>query len=342
MFKKYAVIAIFAFFLISIASCGKKDENTDINKTDTSKISQIIKKDSVTGKDKVLFKYTGKPGDKLFYKLVAKISDTQNNPETKGQDLKNDNESIFYYWKEVESVDDKGVITFSIKIDSIIEKQSLGEQSITYNSNVYDTVRSSQGSMFYNALIYQPFKIRQSPDGKVTDIFALENVYDNLFKILGDTIDEKQKEGIKSSLSMQSVKDFLQSELQIFSKDYIQVDSSWQFSQDGQVFYFNIKNNIKYILKSIDNVNGQYIANIDGIASTDFLEKEVKDKSGTARIDESNSSGTGTVKINLSRGCVQTKETTINVYIAYTISSGGQSAKVKRNVTQNFSVTLLN
>src|SRR5438876_11354447 len=138
-FRNSIVFLLVSYFIFLIG-CSKKDEK-QVSGSDTTVI--LIKKDSVTGKDKIQLKYVVKKGDKLSYKMTAKTSTTENSPATEGKDVKQDNEINYFYTKDVQDVDKNGIITFKVQYDSIIIASSMDEKSVKYNSNLSDSVRNN-------------------------------------------------------------------------------------------------------------------------------------------------------------------------------------------------------
>ncbi|MGH2575673.1 MAG: DUF6263 family protein, partial [Ignavibacteria bacterium] len=238
------VLKLFLLFcFIYTIGCGKKNDKVDSQSDQTT---NLIKKDSLTGKDKVQLKYILNKGDKFSYKMTAKTSTVENSPATEGKDVKQDNEINYFYSKEVSDIDQSGIITFKAKYDSILISAKMNDRDVKYNSNVNDTVRNNPAFIQYNAVINEHFYLRVSPEGEITDVYGLEKIYDNLFKALGDTLNEDEKQTIKDSFGKESIKEILQQELQVFPKKEIFVDSSWQRSYNTSVLFFEVVNNAMY------------------------------------------------------------------------------------------------
>ncbi len=339
----YLIICIISLSAILIDGCGKKnDDKTTTNDTGKTNNNTLIKKDSISGKDKVQLKYVVKKGDILRYKMVAKTSTSENSPATENKEVKQDNEINYYYSKEVTDIDQNGIITFKINFDSITISSSMGDQNVKYNSNVNDTVKSNPAFIQYNAVIREPFYNRVSPQGEITDVYGLEKIYDNLFKAFGDTLKEADKNEIKESFGKESIKEILQQEYQIFPAQDVMVDSSWVKSYATQLMVFEIVNNAKYTLKGIEDKDNSKIANIEAVLNVEFKNKEATQKGMKIKIDNAQTSGTGKVAFNLNKGCVKNKETTTNLKLDLKMSAQGQSATSIQGVSTNLSVSLLN
>ena len=339
--RKYLVLnIILAALFIYVYGCGDKkdDKKTDGN----NNTSEFVKKDSVTGKDMVTLKYVVKKGDKFNYKMIAKTSNMEKSPATEDKEVKQDNEINYFYQKEVDNVDGSGIISYKITFDSINISSSMGDQSIRYNSNVNDSVKMNPAFVQYNAVIANPFYIRVSPFGEITDVYGMEKIFEGLFKALGDTLSEKDKQEIKQSFGEESIKEILQQEYQVCPQGPVAIDSSWSKAFNTSVLFFEVVNNAKYTMKSVEDKNGQKIANIEAGLVVEFKNKEVKERGMSIKVENAETTGSGKISLNLSRGCIQNKETMTNLKLNLKLSAQGQSANSTQAVSTNLVVTLLN
>lgn len=341
--SKYALACIVLILsLLLVSGCGKKEDNTSHENKDTSGISNLIKKNPSNGKEEVMLKYIVKKSDKFVYKLTAKTSTSEKSPATQNKEERQDNEINYYYDKEVTDVDPTGIITFKVKYDSISITAKMDTQTVIFRTNVKDSVSMNPAFIQYNAVINEPFYIRVSQDGEITDVYGLEKIHENIFKALGDTLKDEDKAQIKESFGKESVKEILQQEYQLFPKQEISVDSSWIRSYNTQVLLFEVVNSAKYTLKSIENKDKRVVANIEAGLNVEFLNKEVKQKGVKFTVENSETSGSGTITFDLSRGCITNKETTTSLNLGMRMSAQGQSAKSEQKVTTNLKVTLIN
>jgi hypothetical protein len=325
-----------------LSSCGdKKDDKTKDGKMDTVSAS-LVKKDSLTGKEKVSLRYVVRKGDKFAYKLVAKTSNMEKSPATEDKEVKQENEINYFYTKEVTDVDGAGIITYKTQFDSITISAKMDTQSVHYNSNINDSMKLNPAFFQYNAVIKEQFYMRVSPQGEITDVYGLEKIYENLFKALGDTLKEEEKNTIKESFGKESIKEIMQQEYQICPKEEIMQDSSWVKSFTTGVLVFEVVNNAKYTFKGLEQKDGQTLANVEAMLNVEFKNKEAKERGMTLKLENSETSGSGRITMNLTRGCVSRKETSTNLRLHIRLSAGSQSAKSEQGVSTNLIVTLLN
>lgn len=339
MRKFFVIQLILAVLMVCVYGCGdKKDDKTKDQKTTTD----LVKKDSITGKEMMTLKYNVKKGDIFRYKMIAKTSNMEKSPATENKEMSQNNEINYYYSKEVTEVDPGGIMSLKVNFDSILITSKMDTQTIKYNSNVNDSIKQNPVFMQYNAVINNPFYLRVSPSGEISDVYGLEKIYETLFKSLGDTLKEADKQTIKEQFGEESLKEILQQEYQIAPSNPVAVDSSWIKSFNTAILFFEIVNHAKYTLKSIETKDNQTLANIEAMLNVEFKNKEVTEKGMKVAIENSETSGSGKIAVNLTRGCVSSKETSTNLKLVLRLSAQGQTANSTQGVSTNLIVQLLN
>jgi len=352
MFKKINILLLFlsiGFLLamFTIQGCGNKDEQTSDKKQNESNSgagnSDLVKKDEKGTKVSLVLK--PKKGDVFKYKINAKTSSKEKSPLTGDKEVTSTQDIFYYYSEEVNDVASSGIITYTIKFDSITIVSSAAEKdssiSMTYNSNIKDSVYSKPDFIQYNSIMNEEFFARVSTQGEISEVYGLEKVYQNMFKSLGDTLSSEQKESLKESFGKDAIKAVLQQQFQMFPENEVYQDSSWTRSYETQMLIFPVKNVLSYRLKEIKEENNQFFITIDAELAVDFIEKEIKEKQMSYKVEDVKTGGKGMIIYNLSRGCVSKKETNTNIDLNMKISAGAQSVKTLQNVTTELKVELL-
>ncbi len=342
MYKSLALKLLVSAILVYVVGCGdKKDDGTSSGRND-SIIASLITQDPSSGNQKVQLKYVVSVGDTFRYKMVAKTSNSEKSPATEDKEVVQDNEINYFYTKVVENIEPSGIITYKVTYDSILISSKMDDQVIQYNSNIDDSVRNNPAFIQYNAVLKEPFYIRVSQAGEITDVYGLEKIHENLFHALGDTLKEEDKMTIKDSFGKESVREVLQQEYQMFPPGPVEVDSSWIKSYNNQILFFEVVNSAKYTLKSIEDRDGAKLINIEASLVVEFLSKEIKERGVKFTIEKSETGGSGNITFDMSRGCITSKETSTTLNLDLRMSAQGQSAKSEQKVSTNMSVTLLN
>ena len=88
-------------------------------------------------------------------------------------------------------------------------------------------------------------------------------------------------------------------------------------------------------------VNDLEIIELDADLAVDFIEKEIKDKQMSYKVENSETGGKGLIVYNLTKGCVVKKETSTNLKLDMKISAGSQSVNTTQDVTTELFVNLI-
>jgi hypothetical protein len=173
-------------------------------------------------------------------------------------------------------------------------------------------------------------------------MFGLEKIYENLFKELGDTLNEQEKGRVKEAFGKDAIIEIMQQEYQIFPGGEVLTDSSWVKTFTTMAIVFEVLNNAKYTFKGIEKKDGKVFANVEALLNVEFKTKEAKEGGIKLTLEDSETSGSGKIQVNLSRGCVHYKETATTLKMNMKLSAQGQTEKSQQGITTNIVVTLLN
>lgn len=343
---KLLFIPLMGFFIF-VQGCNNKGEQKDDKKqngtTSSAGNAEFVVKDDKGTKVSLILK--PKKGDILKYKMNALTSSKEKSPMTQDQEVSSTQDIFYYYTEEVTDVASSGIITYKIKFDSINIVSAVTSKdsslSIQYSSNVKDSVFSKPDFIQYNSIMGEEFFARVSPQGEISEIYGLEKVYENMYKALGDTLTQEQKTSLRESFGTDAIKAVIQQQFQMFPQTEVYKDSTWTRSYETQILIFPVKNILSYRLKDIKEENNQYLLSIDADLAVEFIEKELKEKNMSYKVEDAKTGGKGMITYNLSRGCVANKETNTNIDMNMKISAGGQSVKTFQTVTTALKVNLL-
>jgi Family of unknown function (DUF6263) len=347
MLGKFSRVIFIISLSLIIYGCGNKNEQAG-EKNQSENKSGSVNSDLVTKDDKgikVSLVLKPKKGDIFRYKMNAKTSSKEKSPLTKDMEITSTQDINYFYTEEVNDIASSGIITYKIKFDSIDIKSSASSSDssmgMTYNSNIKDSIYSKPDFIQYNSIMNEDFFARVSPQGEISEVYGLEKVYENMFKALGDTLTMQQKESLKDSFGKDAIQAVLQQQFQMFPQTEVYKDSTWTRSYETQILIFPVKNILSYKLRDYKDENGQILLTIDADLAVDFLQKDIKDKNMTYKVEDVKTGGKGTIVYNLSKGCVSNKETNTNIEMHIKLSAGSQSVKTFQTVSTELKVSLL-
>ncbi|MBS1516324.1 MAG: hypothetical protein JSS63_14930 [Bacteroidetes bacterium] len=342
MLKRFSPAILSIVFILSgfitLQSCNKDGgEKKDSTKNSGSN-SEFIKGDIVT------LKLKPKKGETARYSMETKNSriaaSVLGSKENKFSQAAT---TMYYFTQEVSDVEED-IVTYKIKIDSVKLTNS-GTQNdstitISYNSNVKDSVYNQPENIPYNSLVGENFFIRVSARGELSNLYGLEKVYDKIFKSLGDTISQQVKSEIKTNFEEQ-FKSEMQQQFPFLPEAPIKKDSAWTKSTEMQIMYFPAKNVISYKIADIKTENGETIVTINGELSIQVLKDELKEKGSTVKLESSNFNGKATVVFNLTKGILLKKETSTTAKLDIKVSDGRQALKNSEENNSGLSLTII-
>ena len=342
MFKPIK-IGVFALLItIFFIGCGDKKDNKTGNDSGSLR-SKFIKKDSASGKEKIFLKYVPKKGDIFKYKLDLDAMQSENSPFTGDKEIAQNTNQVYYYTQEVMDINEKGIITYKVKFDSIKITIKQDTNSVFYNSNVNDSNRINPLFFSYSAVVGQPFKFRLNTDGKILELIELDDIKASYMKLLPDTLSEKAKEkDYAQSFDPESLRGLMEEELARFKSDYVPVDEPYQFTEDETLLVFKTKTTRQYKIGEIKEENGKLLVTIAGELNVEFATREYIEKGEKMVLDNYETKGASSLTIDLARGIIIKKEVNVPLNIDVSLSAKGQSVKVKRKNQKKAVLTLLN
>lgn len=319
-------IAVFVVFLL-LNGCGKSDQKgADVDK---SQNADLIIKDA--SGDKVTLKMKPKVGDILNYKLHIEQNGSESSSLNKGNEIKNFQTMDLYFLNEIMEINDAGIITYKVRYDSILVNIGASDKdtsySVSYNSNVKDSIYKKSDFVTFNALIGNDFRVRVTSLGEVSTIYDLEKIQNIIYKEYGDTLESDEKEIVKKSLEDQ-LQELIQTQYQIFPEKEMKKDSTWTSVQQSVLGSFPVENILNYTITSIEEKEDYNIIGLTAALDFKVLENTYKEKATgiTYKLDDIKGSGSGKIQFNITRGCIVYKETEKSLEANIKASLQGQSA----------------
>ena len=334
------------FFLVTsllfIQACDK--ESTDeSSRTTSGKNADLIR--DVEGKVYINAIYNPSEKAKFRYKVIAETVTSEKSPVTEDQEVVSNQTLTYFYSQEVDNVTEDGVATYKMIFDSIFVNSNVKfkDSVVTeiYNSNIQDSVYNLPDFIQYNALLNQSFFLRVDKVGDILDVYGLEKVYENIYKALGDTLNEQDKSMIRESFGKDAIKGIVQNQFQLFPGNEVTIDSAWTKSYETTLLVFPVRNNLSYKVTGVNEENGNNVLHIQADLGIDFLNKEISEQGAKYTLNKSEAGGSGQVKFDISRGCIVYKNTKTNIELDAKLSAQGQSLNSLQKLSTNLTVELL-
>jgi hypothetical protein len=325
MKKGLILFAVLIAGILLFNGCQKSGEQ----KSDVKQNADLIVKDSAG--EKITLKMRPKTGDVFRYKLHIEQNGSESSSLNKGNEIKNYQIMDLYFINEVMEINEAGIITYKVRYDSIMVNVGASNKdtsySLTYNSNVKDSVYKKSDFITFNTLIGNDFRVRVSPLGEVTTIYDLEKIQNIIYKEYGDTLETDEKEIVKKSLEDQ-LKELTQTQYQMFPEKEVKKDSTWTSVQQTVLGSFPVENILNYTVTSIEEKENGYIIGLKAGLDFKILENTFREKTTgiNYKLEDVKGGGSGKIQFNLTRGCIESKETEKSLSATITASLKGQTA----------------
>lgn len=328
--------------LLFIQACDKNGSNGN-GRTTSGNNSDLIRDED--GKVYINAIYRPSEKAKFSYKVIAETITSEKSPVTEDQEVISNQTLTYFYTQEVDNINDEGIVTYKMIFDSIFVNFTVNfkDSTITeiYNSNIQDSVYNLPDFIQYNALLNQSFYLRVDKVGDILDVYGLEKVYDNIYKALGDTLNDQDKAMVRESFGKDAIKGIVQNQFQLFPGNEITIDSAWTKSYETSLLVFPVRNNLSYKVTEINEENGNNVLTIQADLGIDFLQKEISEQGAKYTLNKSEAGGSGQVKFDVSRGCIVFKNTRTSIELDAKLSAQGQSLNSLQKLSTNLTVELI-
>jgi hypothetical protein len=130
---------------------------------------------------------------------------------------------------------------------------------------------------------------------------------------------------VKESFGKDAIMEIMQQEYQVFPTTEMVTDSSWVKTFTTMAIVFEVLNNANTRSRERKLKTERCWQRVEALLNVEFKNREAKKQGIKSTLEDSETSGTGRIQVNLSRGCVQYKETATVLKMNMKLSAQGQS-----------------
>ncbi len=310
--KRLTILLIFVF----LVSCSQKEEKqttTSLEKT-VKKLNQELLTSPKA--DSFLLTYKFKKNEKLQYRITT-IS--ENNQLIEGDTVisMSTQQNVKYLIDlTVKEIDSNNNAIINITIKSIISEGKINGEKILYDSKYIFSTQERKIFAQYEAVKNKTFSVKISKHGKITDIFNLDAIINELIDIQQQsnklTIEERQalidnfKEAALRPLAQQL---FLQ-----LPSDLIGINSIWEEKYYTKFAMFNVENVASYQVKNVELKNNDSLVTISTGLSINWTGNHEATEQGVKYyFYDPIVSGSGLITFDKSRGLLTHSETSTSM-----------------------------
>jgi hypothetical protein len=325
---------LFVLVTFTFIACGDKD-NQETIKVD----EKLYKYDSTSFKtepieDKSSFQlgYQFDKGEKLLYRLVS-ISETSQKVVADTTITNKIKQEIIYLIEfEPKSVESDGTIEAEVKIVGLKLNAKVNDEKVTFDAITNkDTLQNQRFAEFY-ALLNNPFSIRFTKFGEISEIFRVDKISNKFLKLRNaDTVDVQTKNMVKDDMINSVLRPVMGQIIRKVTDKTLAKDSIWSTPQPPMpmmVFQINYTN--KYKVIGIEKLEDNKLAVID--AGMDYSvegQSKVNDRGIDYNFTKPVSKGEGKIYFNISKGRIQKSKTTSSTSFSFTMEANTPQGKQK-------------
>lgn len=326
-----ALFVLVAFFFIA---CGDKNKE-EIPKIDSELYnydSTGFKTEPVNDNSTFELGYRFDKGEKILYRIVS-ISETAQKIVADTTITNNIKQEIIYLIEfEPKSAESDGTVEAEIKIVGLKLNANVNGEKMVFDAvNEKDTLKIQRYSEFAS-LWNNPFSIRFSKYGEISEIFRVDKISNKFLKLRNaDTVDVQTKNMVKDEMVNSMLKPLMGQLIRKVTNKVLAVDSTWSAPQPPvpmMVFQINYTN--KYKVIGIEKFNDNRLAVVD--AGMDYFvegKPEYSDQGVDYKFNKPVSKGEGKIYFNISKGRIEKSKTTSTTSFSFTMEANTPQGRKK-------------
>jgi hypothetical protein len=321
-------------FILNFVSCDKKsnEQAPVVDSTLYNYEKSEIKTEPIDEDIQFELGYRFDKDEKLLYRLVT-ISESEQKV-TADTVISNriKQELIYLIEFEPKMVESDGTVEAQVNIVGLKLNANVNGEKISFDaSQKNDTSKVKQFAEFAS-LLNNPFSIRFSKLGEISEIFRVDKIANTFFKIRkADSVDTQTKNMVKDELSTNVLRPIMGQLIRKITDKKLAKDSSWNAPQSPipmMVYKINYTN--KYKVASLEKLNDSKLAVIE--AGMDY-KVEGNNKFSDSGVDYIFSTpvykGEGKIYFDITKGRIQKSHTNSSTSYNFTMTTNTPEGRKK-------------
>lgn len=332
--------------ILFIFGCGNKKENKTVGQKDKYAFdSSDVKASPIENPNQNFFvRYNFEKNKNYRYRITTLSNDIQT-IKTDSTMTQVVHQSIIYLMDvELKNVEKDSTLEFSCKFNSIKLNADVNGNKFNYQSGVTPDSINREKYADYEALINNPFSVRVSNLGNILEVFRADKIVSKFIEMKGmkDSLTTAQKESVRQSIIDAGLKPLLLLVFRKIPSQSVAKDSSWSVQQpESQLMVYKISTTTNYKVSNLEKLNGDKLATIDANANIKVTGNDkVTNRGVTYTFKKPESTASGKIFFNLTKGLVQKARTHTEIKIFYTMEMRGQKGS-KSEVIKNTNISEL-
>jgi len=339
---------LFLFIGLLFAGCGKKSDNSNSknnlgNAVDTSNIKTSPVENP---NQKFELKYKFKKGVDYHYRMASFTKNNQSIIADSSYYQMMKQSTIYLMNVKLKNTNKDSTLNLTCKVTSINFESEVNGKFYRYQSGV--TKDSADLGKFaeYAALINNPFEVSIKESGGIISISNVDQIMNKFLELknLSKSFSTFQKVRLRQNIIEGSLKPLAINVFREMTPKTVAIDSSWSFQQPSMPFLiFTLNNTNTYKINKLEKYKDDLVANIEAGLKTEIKGNTTYKQGGAVfKFKEPQTSASGSIYFNITKGCIQKSNVETKADIFYTKEVPGKpKGSDTENITESNVVELL-
>ncbi len=341
---KYILISVMIGFMF--IGCSKKSDVKQLDaKTMYAVDSTDIKTTPASNPNETFnLNYNFEKGKHYQYRLSAVSHDEQITKLDTTITQTIDQSVIYIMDVNLANVEKDGAKEMNCEITSVKLDADVNGKMFRYESGTTKDTADIERFAEYYSLINNPFSIRIGANGGILDIFKTDKIIDKYIEArkIKTALTPAQKDQLKNGITENLLKRVVGQIFREMTAKTIAKDSTWNIQQPtAQYLVFKLDNTDLYKIAGLEMFNNDKLAVIDaGLKTVITGDTHLKEQGADYNFKKPETSTSGKIYFNLTKGCIQKSKVKTNVQMSFTME--GPTPKGKQKGSKSETITSSN
>ncbi len=290
-----SIFTIFVFAVLVFTSCGDSKS---------------------TLPEKIDLTYKFEKGDKFQYRLTTTQTSEEQIQADSTITISSKQSDSFVMDFEVIDIDADKIAEMNVTITSIKVDIDANGEKMNFDSGKNPSKEEQQKFWQYAMQYSTPFRARVTSKGEVIEVSRLDKMIEKMNSLQPQQreLQPAEKAKLSQELSEGIIRPVTQLIFREFPQKQVAKDSVWEKNYPGQLSVFQIKNNAKFKVEDIVEIDGNNTAKIDvDLGITWEGEKKGEQQGLKYNFEDPKISGSGSILFNIDNGMLTKSETLTTV-----------------------------
>ncbi len=330
-----------------IIGCAEREEKSEVDSEShyTFDTTDVATTTAENPDEEFYLKYAFERGKTYKYRLTNISQDYQTITADTTFDQHVNQTIIYLIDLNVKDVDTDGTMEIECSFSSVKLDAEANDEKFEYHSGVTTDSMSVARFTDYEAIVKNPFFVRLSSKGEVLEVFKADKIVNKYLELKGytDSLGTEEKTLLRRDIIEGALKPILVQLFREVPQTKVAKDSSWFYTQPPSRFMiFTLQNTNTYNVANLEQLNNEKVAVINAGLDTKISgENKITDRGIKYDFKKPETTASGKIYFNVSKGFIQKSKTQTTVEIFYTMempTPAGTQKGSKKEIVRNTNI----